>query len=129
MTFSKKTVIIVARCRCRLAVWRQLPKLLPASSTLVTCSKNRQTSQGVCRFYLSMQIAYITQKRWQWSIDKQKIYAIIRSRLQAKQIKKWGYYWITKRNSGKAIKKLFITKRRRLDRVDSLAKRLAGRLR
>ena len=25
--------------RCRLAVWRQLPKLLPASSTLVTCSK------------------------------------------------------------------------------------------
>ena len=26
-------------CRCRLAVWRQLPKLIPASSTLVTCSK------------------------------------------------------------------------------------------
>ena len=24
--------------RCRLAVWRQLPKLFPASSTLVTCS-------------------------------------------------------------------------------------------
>ena len=37
-----------------------------------------------------MQITYITQKRWQWSIDKQKIYAMIRSRLQVKQIKKWG---------------------------------------
>ena len=27
--------------RCRLAVWRQLPKLFPASSTLVTCSKRK----------------------------------------------------------------------------------------
>ena len=26
--------------RWRLAVWRQLPKLVPASSTLVTCSKS-----------------------------------------------------------------------------------------
>ena len=46
--------------------------------------------QGACRFYLSIQNIYITQKRWQWSIDKQKIYAIIRSRLQAKSIKQWG---------------------------------------
>ena len=28
-----------ALCRRRLAVWRQLPKLFPASSTLVACSK------------------------------------------------------------------------------------------
>ena len=32
-------------CRCRLAVWRQLPKLIPASSTLVTCSIFRRTFQ------------------------------------------------------------------------------------
>lgn len=30
------------KCRCRLAVWRQLPKLIPASSTLVTCSNNKE---------------------------------------------------------------------------------------
>ena len=35
-------------CRCRLAVWRQLPKLIPASSTLVTCSKKgRLPCEGV----------------------------------------------------------------------------------
>ena len=27
-------------CRCRLAVWRQLPKLISAGPTPVTCSKN-----------------------------------------------------------------------------------------
>ncbi len=32
--------------RCRLAVWRQLPKLFPASSTLVTCSKMKRTQMG-----------------------------------------------------------------------------------
>ena len=34
-------------CRCRLAVWRQLPKLIPASSTLVTCSKDKRPFWGV----------------------------------------------------------------------------------
>ncbi len=33
--------IIFPRCRNRLAVWRQLPKLLPAGSTPVSCSKQK----------------------------------------------------------------------------------------
>ena len=33
-------------------------------------------------FFLSIEIAYTKQKRWQWFIDKEKMYAIIRSRLQ-----------------------------------------------
>ena len=39
MVYNEYTKI--EKCRCRLAVWRQLPKLFPASSTLVTCSKKR----------------------------------------------------------------------------------------
>ncbi len=37
-------------CRCRLAVWRQLPKLFPASSTPVTCSKNKEHPSWVLLF-------------------------------------------------------------------------------
>ena len=37
-------------CRCRLAVWRQLPKLFPASSTLVTCSKKKTHPSWVLFF-------------------------------------------------------------------------------
>ena len=37
--------------RCRLAVWRQLPKLLPASSTLVTCSKKTNVPTGRFSFW------------------------------------------------------------------------------
>ncbi len=70
MTFEKKGYIIIERSkdadkvrRCRLAVWRQLPKLFPASSTLVTCSKRRgqkryheeKTSQTRCFFLFSGQ--------------------------------------------------------------------------
>ena len=39
LTIFAEMDIIKTTCRCRLAVWRQLPKLFPASSTLVTCSK------------------------------------------------------------------------------------------
>ncbi len=38
-------------CRCRLAVWRQLPKLIPASSTLVTCSTKKAPFWGFFLFY------------------------------------------------------------------------------
>ena len=38
-----------ALCRRRLAVWRQLPKLFPASSTLVACSK-KTNAPKVVRF-------------------------------------------------------------------------------
>ena len=31
-------------CRCRLAVWRQLPKLISAGPTPVTCSKKKLLS-------------------------------------------------------------------------------------
>ena len=83
-------------CRCRLAVWRQLPKLIPASSTLVTCSINRQVStRGLSILLIYTKYLYCA-KSWQWSIDKQKIYTIIRSRLQAKSIKSgvlWDYYY------------------------------------
>ena len=80
----------IQKRRCRLAVWRQLPKLIPAGSTPVTCSINRQVStRGLSILLIYTKYLYCA-KSWQWSIEKQKIYAIIRSRLQAKSIKPWG---------------------------------------
>ena len=41
-------------CRNRLAVWRQLPKLIPAGSTPVSCSKHQEMpfrTEGRCSFY------------------------------------------------------------------------------
>ena len=46
LTIFVEMDIINTTCRCRLAVWRQLPKLFPASSTLVTCSKKKDVPCG-----------------------------------------------------------------------------------
>ena len=54
------------------------------SNPVIRTSKSTNFDKRFVDFFLSIQIAYTKQKRWQWSIDKEKMYAIIRSRLQAK---------------------------------------------
>ena len=97
MTFSAETDIISVlkgqkptqlKCRCRLAVWRQLPKLFPASSTLVTCSKKRNAPKRcdfLFRAVCSSRLSFLAQSADCFALGHRADEAYVRAHLAPKK--------------------------------------------